>query len=144
MTSSPKMSMLSNNMSESRVSSLKHRKLLMDAVVVKVYSPKEIKTAAGEAAIAGNVITSRKQSLLSQLLSDKLSQSELSKTDVLQSIIHTVDTSPNPCMDDDVIRGIVLSREDQLHSTGGRMTSIIKICLKNASSDPHYQPGGKY
>lgn len=140
MTSSPKMSMLSNNMSESRVSSLKHRKLLMDAVVVNVYSPKEIKTAAGEAAIAGNVITSRRQSLLSQLLSDKLS----SKTDVLQSIIHTLDTSPNPCMDDDVIRGIVLSREDQLHSTGGRMTSIIKICLKNASSDPHYQPGGKY
>lgn len=173
MSSSPKMTMLPNNMSESRSSSSKHRKNMIDAVVVDVYSSEEIKNAAGEAAIAGNVINkwssslprnqssttlaaSLRLSLLSQSSDTnnvstrhgrrnafQLPQNEFVTKDKLQSIIHTLNTNENPCMDDDVIKGIVLSREDQLPSTSGRMTSIIKINLAGASSNPHYQPGGK-
>ena len=166
------MTMLSNNMSESRSSSLKHRKNMMDAVVVDVYSSLEIKFAAGDAAIARNVVskwssfaarnqssanlgTSLRRTLLSQSSDTvsttqhgrkdvfQLQQNGFSKTGTLQSIIHTLHNSENPCMDDDVIQGIVLSREDQLEPTNGRMTSIIKIGFADATSNPHYQPGGK-
>ena len=156
------MAMLSNNMKENRSSSIERHKTMMDAVVVDVYSLQEIKIAAGEAAVSRTVnwvndkmrtFASRNQSSASlntslrrSLLTQDafhLQQHEWSQMDALKSIIHTLNSSENPGLEDDVIQGIVISREDQLQSTNGRETSIIKIGLVDSSSYPHYQPGGK-
>ena len=153
------MAMLSNNMKENRSSSIERRKTMMDAVVADVYSLQEIKIAAGEAAVSRKVndkmrtFASRNQSSASlntslrrSLLTQDafhLQQHEWSQMDALKSIIHTLNSSENPGLEDDVIQGIVISREDQLQSTNGRKTSIIKIGLVDSSSYPHYQPGGK-
>ena len=128
---------LSKNIEANTASNLVERQNMMDSINVQVFSAEEVQSAAASS------FMKRSGSLgsLSSYFKSGDSTEESSHKELMQIIATSGRHTPG--VDENVLKGIVKSRENIIDSGGGRKTSLVKIDLESCGNPP-YNPGGEF